>query len=70
MLAIPLFLPNMHERYFYLADIITIIYAFYFPTPVLDPDRYAARLAAQLRALPAQHRDHKEGRESPYQSYF
>jgi Gpi18-like mannosyltransferase len=30
-LAIPFFLPGMHDRYFYLADIVSIIYAFYFP---------------------------------------
>ncbi len=30
-LAIPFLLPVMHERYFYLADVISIIYAFYFP---------------------------------------
>src|SRR4029077_21254827 len=30
-LAIPFLLPDMHERYFYLADVISIIYAFYFP---------------------------------------
>jgi Gpi18-like mannosyltransferase len=29
--AIPFFLPEIHERYFYLADVISIIYAFYFP---------------------------------------
>jgi Gpi18-like mannosyltransferase len=29
--AIPFFLPEMHDRYFYLADVISIIYAFYFP---------------------------------------
>jgi Gpi18-like mannosyltransferase len=30
-LAIPFLLPEMHERYFYLADAISIVYAFYFP---------------------------------------
>jgi Gpi18-like mannosyltransferase len=30
-LSIPFLLPEMHERYFYLADVISIIYAFYFP---------------------------------------
>jgi Gpi18-like mannosyltransferase len=30
-LAIPFLLPEMHERYFYLADAVSIIYAFYFP---------------------------------------
>lgn len=30
-LWIPFLLPEMHERYFYLADVISIIYAFYFP---------------------------------------
>ncbi len=31
VLLIPFFLPKMHERYFYPADVISIIYAFFFP---------------------------------------
>jgi Gpi18-like mannosyltransferase len=31
VLVIPFLLPDMHERYFYLADVISIAYAFYFP---------------------------------------
>ena len=30
-LVIPFFLPKMHERYFYPADIISIAFAFYYP---------------------------------------
>jgi Gpi18-like mannosyltransferase len=31
MLLVPFVLPRMHERYFYPADILSVIYAFYFP---------------------------------------
>jgi len=31
VLIVPFLLPGMHERYFYLADVISLIYAFYFP---------------------------------------
>jgi Gpi18-like mannosyltransferase len=27
----PFLLPRMHERYFYSADVLSILYAFYFP---------------------------------------
>ncbi|HZO71543.1 MAG TPA: hypothetical protein VFB60_05030 [Ktedonobacteraceae bacterium] len=30
-LLLPFFLPTMHERYFYLADVFSIVYAFYMP---------------------------------------
>ena len=39
VLIVPFFLPKMHERYFFPADIIAIVFAFYFPkfwyTPVV-----------------------------------
>ena len=30
-LVVPFFLPQMHERYFFLADVLSIVYAFYHP---------------------------------------
>ena len=30
-IAIPFLLPEMHDRYFYLADVLSIVAAFYFP---------------------------------------
>jgi Gpi18-like mannosyltransferase len=31
LLLVPFFLPRMHERYFFPADVLAIVYAFYFP---------------------------------------
>jgi len=37
VLMIPFILPKMHERYFYPADVISIIFAFYFPRYLFVP---------------------------------
>lgn len=37
VLLIPLLLPEMHERYFYLADILSLVFAFYFPSKFYLP---------------------------------
>ena len=37
VLIIPFILPKMHERYFYSADVISIIFAFYFPRYLFVP---------------------------------
>jgi Gpi18-like mannosyltransferase len=31
VIVVPFFLPRMHERYFFPADVLAIVYAFYFP---------------------------------------
>lgn len=36
-LFLPFILPHMHERYFYLADILSVIFAFYFPKMLYVP---------------------------------
>ncbi|MBW7573116.1 hypothetical protein [Caproiciproducens faecalis] len=36
-LFLPFILPHMHERYFYLADILAVIFAFYFPKMLYVP---------------------------------
>jgi Gpi18-like mannosyltransferase len=37
VLIMPFFLPKMHERYFYLADLVSIVFAFYFPSYFFVP---------------------------------
>jgi Gpi18-like mannosyltransferase len=37
MLVVPFVLPNMHERYFFAGNLLTIIYAFYFPAHYYVP---------------------------------
>jgi Gpi18-like mannosyltransferase len=37
VLMLPFFLPRMHERYFFTADVMAIIYAFYNPRRFLVP---------------------------------
>jgi len=36
-LVVPFFLPQMHERYFFLADVLSIVYAFYHPQHFFVP---------------------------------
>ena len=31
VLLLPYFLPRMHERYFFVADVLSIVFAFYYP---------------------------------------
>jgi Gpi18-like mannosyltransferase len=31
VVLVPFLLPEMHERYYYIADVISLVYAFYFP---------------------------------------
>jgi Gpi18-like mannosyltransferase len=37
LVVIPFLLPKMHERYFYMADVFCILYAFYFPREFYIP---------------------------------
>jgi Gpi18-like mannosyltransferase len=37
VLIVPFFLPRMHERYFFPADLLSIVFAFYFPRFFLSP---------------------------------
>jgi hypothetical protein len=37
VLIVPYFLPRMHERYFFPADVISIIYGFFFPAYFFVP---------------------------------
>jgi Gpi18-like mannosyltransferase len=53
-ILVPFFLPAMHERYFYLADVLTVIAAFYLPRrlwalPVLEQFASAFSYAPFLR---------------------
>jgi len=45
VLLIPFVLPEMHERYFYLADILSLIYAFY------SPRRFYIPILVQVASL-------------------
>jgi Gpi18-like mannosyltransferase len=36
-LFVPFILPHMHERYYFLADILSVIFAFYFPKKFYVP---------------------------------
>ncbi len=45
VLMVPLLLPAMHERYFYAADVCSVIYAFYYPR------RFAVAVVTVLSSL-------------------
>ena len=45
MMTMPYFLPHMHERYFYLADVLVIVYVF------LNPRRFYVAILAILNSM-------------------
>lgn len=45
LLVVPYFLPHMHERYFYLADVVVIIYA------LINPKKFYVAILAILNSM-------------------